>query len=429
MAMKALIVGGGGREHALAWKMARSPRVAEVYVAPGNAGTAEEPKVTNIAIGAENVDALLEFAQRERMDLTIVGPEVPLVRGIADRFTACGLPCFGPSQVAAQLEGSKDFTKQFLARHDIPTARHRTFDSVAAAHGYLDEMGAPIVVKADGLAAGKGVTVAETVQQARRAVDDMLRRQHFGTAGHRVVIEDYLEGEEVSFICIADGEKVRALATSQDHKRAWDGDMGPNTGGMGAYSPAPIVDAKMQNLIMDQIIHPTLRGLKQEGIHYTGFLYAGLMIDPQGEPHVLEFNCRMGDPETQPILMRLQSDLVDLVEATLHGKLDSAGVHWDARTALGVVAAGGGYPGECETGLPIFGLDQADSEQIKVFHAGTAVGKDGGTVVSGGRVLCVTALADGIAAARSAAYASMETIHFSGMHYRRDIGERALHYT
>ncbi len=425
--MKVLIVGGGGREHALAWKVAASPKVTEVYVAPGNAGTAAEPKVTNVAIGTEDIDALLGFAQQEHIDLTVVGPEVPLTLGIVDRFKTSGLPCFGPSQVAAQLEASKSFAKQFLVRQGIPTAQFRSFEDADAANRHIDEVGAPIVIKADGLAAGKGVTVAETVAQAKQAVGEMLQQGRFGAAGSRVVIEEYLEGKEVSFICIVDGEDVVPLATAQDHKRVGDADQGPNTGGMGAYSPAPIIDSAMQYNILNQIIHPTVRGLLQQGIHYTGFLYAGLMISPPGVPQVLEYNCRMGDPETQPILMRLQSDLVELMEAALQGRLKSVTAHWNPQTALSVVAAAGGYPGVYETGAPITGLQNADMEYIKVFHAGTAAGDDGEIVVSGGRVLCVTALADNIAKAQSAAYQAMTDIHFRNMHYRKDIGATALH--
>ncbi len=424
--MKVLIIGGGGREHALAWKIAQSPKVSEVHAAPGNAGTAREPKVTNVAIGAEDIDALLDFARQESMSLTIVGPEAPLTQGIADRFQDQGLPCFGPSQAAARLEGSKEFTKQFLVRNGIPTAQYRSFDEASEANRYIDEVGAPIVVKADGLAAGKGVTVAETVRQARQAVEDMLQNDRFGAAGRRVVIERRLEGEEASFICIVDGDEVLPLATSQDHKRALDGDLGPNTGGMGAYSPAPVVDAEMQNTILTEIIQPTVSGLLREGIHYTGFLYAGLMISPEGLPQVLEFNCRMGDPETQPIMARLRTDLVDLVGAALNGQLGSVRAEWDPRPALGVVAAAGGYPGSYQTGSPITGLDCADCESVKVFHAGTAAGDADETVVSGGRVLCVTALADSIAEAQRRAYESVSKIHFEDMHYRTDIGAGAF---
>ncbi len=427
--MKVLIVGGGGREHALAWKVAESLQVNEVFVAPGNAGTANEPKVSNIDIGAEEIDALLDFAREKRIELTVVGPEAPLTEGIVNRFQEQGLRCFGPSKEAAQLEGSKDFTKQFLVRNQIPTASYLTFESVSDANRYIEEVGAPIVVKADGLAAGKGVIVAESVEQAKQAVSDMLEHNRFGTAGSRVVIEECLEGEEASFICIVDGEDVLPLATSQDHKRALDGDLGPNTGGMGAYSPAPIIDAKMEYTIMTTIIQPTVSGLLREGIRYTGFLYAGLMISPEGVPQVLEFNCRMGDPETQPIMVRLKSDLVDLLSAALNGSLGSVSAEWDPRAALGVVIASGGYPGSYRKGATISGLESPGSNQVKVFHAGSAMNEVGEFTVSGGRVLCVTALGENIAASQHAAYDSIKTIHFEDMHFRTDIGARALHGT
>lgn len=424
--VKVLIVGGGGREHALAWKIATSEKVSSVYVAPGNAGTAREPKVENVAIGADDIDALLEFATTNQIALTVVGPEAPLTKGIVDHFQTAGLACFGPSQLAAQLEGSKDFTKQFLVRHGIPTARYQTFDTLPDANHYIDTVGAPIVVKADGLAAGKGVVVAQTVADAKQAVADMLENDRFGAAGHRVVIEECLEGEEASFICIVDGTDILPMATSQDHKRALDGDKGSNTGGMGAYSPAPIVGSSLENTILERIFQPTVKGLLSEGIRYTGFLYAGLMISPEGTPQVLEFNCRMGDPETQPIMMRLRSDLVDLLLAALRGKLGSTRVNWDRRAAVGVVAAAGGYPGSYITGSPITGIDRMTEADIKVFHAGTAIGNRGETLVSGGRVLCVTALDNGIAAARDAAYKKIANIAFNNMHYRTDIGARAL---
>ncbi len=427
--MKVLIVGGGGREHALAWKVAESSQVNEVFVAPGNAGTANEPKVSNIDIGAEEIDALLDFAREEHIELTVVGPEAPLTEGIVDHFKEQGLRCFGPSKEAAQLEGSKDFTKQFLVRKQIPTASYQTFESVSEANRYIEDVGTPIVVKADGLAAGKGVIVAESVDQARQAVCDMLEHNRFGTAGSRVVIEQCLKGEEASFICIVDGEEVLPLATSQDHKRALDGDLGPNTGGMGAYSPAPIIDAKMEFTIMTSIIQPTVTGLLQEGIRYTGFLYAGLMISPEGVPQVLEFNCRMGDPETQPIMVRLKSDLVDLLSAALDGNLGSVSAKWDHRAALGVVIASGGYPGSYRKGATISGLECPGSDQVKVFHAGTAMNEADEFIVSGGRVLCVTALGENIAASQHAAYESIKAIHFEDMHYRTDIGARALHGT
>ncbi len=424
--MNVLIIGGGGREHALAWKIAQSDQVYEVVVAPGNAGTAREPKVSNIAIGAEDIDALLEFAQENQFVLTVVGPEAPLTMGIVDRFLAEGLACFGPNQSAARLEGSKDFTKQFLMRHSIPTARYQTFDTVREANRYIDTVGAPIVVKADGLAAGKGVVVATSSAQAKQAVEDMLKNDCFGAAGRRVVIEECLTGEEASYICIVDGEDILSMATSQDHKRALDGDRGLNTGGMGAYSPAPVVDGELEKTILTRIFEPTVRGLLDEGIHYTGFLYAGLMIDRHNDPKVLEFNCRMGDPETQPIMMRLQTDLVDLLFAALNGELGSVNAHWDKRAAVAVVAAAEGYPGKYTTGSLISGLDCTDQERIKVFHAGTAIGDQSETLVSGGRVLCVSALADGIGDARTAAYDAMNGISFDNMHYRTDIGERAL---
>ena len=424
--MKVLIVGGGGREHALAWKVAESLQVNEVFVAPGNAGTANEPKVSNIDISAEDIDALLDFALKEHIEMTVVGPEAPLTEGIVNRFQEQGLRCFGPSKEAAQLEGSKDFTKQFLVRNQIATAGYQTFESVSEANRYIEEVGAPIVVKADGLAAGKGVIVSESVEQAKQAVGDMLEHNRFGKAGSRVVIEECLQGEEASFICIVDGEDVLPLATSQDHKRALDGDLGPNTGGMGAYSPAPIIDAKMEYTIMTSIIQPTVTGLLREGIRYTGFLYAGLMISPEGVPQVLEFNCRMGDPETQPIMVRLKSDLVELLSAALKGNLGSVSAKWDPRAALGVVIASGGYPGSYRKGATISGLESPGSDQVKVFHAGTAMNEAGEFTVSGGRVLCVTALGENIATSQHAAYDSIKDIHFEDMQFRTDIGARAL---
>ncbi len=424
--MNVLIIGGGGREHALAWKTACSKQVSQVFVAPGNAGTQLERKVQNVAIGAEDIDALVDFALENKVELTIVGPEAPLTMGIVDRFEEHGLTCFGPNRSAARLEGSKDFTKQFLERHGIATARYRTFDDAADAKRYIDEAGAPIVVKADGLAAGKGVVVAESTEEACRAVDDMLQHNRFGAAGHRVVIEECLQGEEASFICLVDGDDILPMAASQDHKRALDDDRGPNTGGMGAYSPAPIVDAEMEQTIMARIFRPTVRGLLEEGIHYTGFLYAGLMITPQGVPEVLEFNCRMGDPETQPVMMRLRTDLVDLIVAAVQGKLGSVSATWDARAAVGVVAAAGGYPGSYSSGSVIRGIEHQGSAHSKVFHAGTSLSDTGEIITAGGRVLCVTALADSIAAARNDAYESIGTISFEKMHYRSDIGARAL---
>ncbi len=422
--LKVLIVGGGGREHALAWKAAQSSRVAQVFVAPGNAGTAHEPKVRNVPIGADCVDKLLSYAQREKIDLTIIGPEVPLVLGVVDAFRGAGLRCFGPTRVAAQLEGSKAFAKDFLARHGIPTAAYRSFTQVDPAIDFIHMLGAPLVVKADGLAAGKGVIIAQTKDEAIAAVRDMLAGQAFGEAGSRVVIEEFLTGEEASFIVMVDGEHALALATSQDHKRLLDGDAGPNTGGMGAYSPAPVVTPALHERVMREVIMPTVRGMAAEGTPYTGFLYAGLMIGPDGTPKVLEYNCRFGDPETQPILLRLQSDLMDLVEAALEGQLDRIEARWDARTALGVVMAAEGYPGAYRKGDAITGLP-ADASDCKVFHAGTAEQK-GRIVTQGGRVLCVTALGETVQQAATRAYAAVERIQWPGAQYRRDIGARAL---
>jgi phosphoribosylamine--glycine ligase len=422
--LKVLIVGGGGREHALAWKVAQSARVAQVYVAPGNAGTAREPKVRNVPIAAESVQEILAFAQRERIDLTIIGPEAPLVLGIVDTFRAAGLRCFGPTRTAAQLEGSKAFAKDFLARHHIPTAAYRTFTQIDLAVDYIRALGAPLVVKADGLAAGKGVIIAQSQDEAIAAVHDMLAGQAFGEAGSRVVIEEFLAGEEASFIVMVDGEHALALATSQDHKRLRDGDAGPNTGGMGAYSPAPVVTPAVHERVMREVIMPTVRGMAAEGTPYTGFLYAGLMIAPDGTLKVLEYNCRFGDPETQPILLRLQSDLVDLVEAALDKRLDLVEALWDARMALGVVMAAEGYPGAYRKGDAITGLP-LDAADCKVFHAGTGE-KDGRVVTQGGRVLCVTALGKTVRDAATRAYATVERIQWPGAQYRRDIGARAL---
>ena len=423
--MKVLIVGSGGREHALAWKCAQSGRVSRILVAPGNAGTALEDKVSNVDVGAENIEGLLELAREQSVDLTIIGPEVPLVDGIVDRFDAAGLKCFGPTADAAQLEGSKAFTKNFLERHGIPTAAYRNVDDLDDALEYIRSQGAPIVVKADGLAAGKGVIVARTVAEAEEAVRGMLSGNSFGDAGARVVIEEFLEGEEASFIVITDGENILPLASSQDHKARDEGDTGPNTGGMGAYSPAPVVDAGMQERILELVIRPTLRGLRDDGINYTGFLYAGLMITPDGTPKVIEFNCRMGDPETQPIMVRLRSDLVDICEATLDGRLAEVEADWDSRASLGVVMAAGGYPGSYGKGKVISGLDAEVPGDTKVFHAGTST--DGGEVVtSGGRVLCVVGLGDSVADARDAAYARVRSIDWDDAYYRRDIGHRAI---
>jgi phosphoribosylamine--glycine ligase len=423
--MQVLIIGGGGREHALAWKVAQSPRVIRVYVAPGNAGTAIEPKCHNVAIGAEDVDGLLKFAQGNLIDLTIVGPEAPLVLGVVDRFQAVGLRIFGPTRDGARLEGSKAFAKDFLARHEIPTAAYGNFTDIAAAEAFIRNHGAPIVVKADGLAAGKGVIIAQTVNQACVAVRDMLAGNAFGEAGHRVVVEEFLEGEEASFIVMADGEHALALATSQDHKRVGDGDTGPNTGGMGAYSPAPVVTPALHERVMREVIRPTIRGLKSEGLPYTGFLYAGLMIDRHGAPRVLEFNCRFGDPETQPVMLRLQSDLVALIDAALDAELDAVEAEWDPRAALGVVMAAGGYPGSYAKGDVIAGLPAHDEPDCKVFHAGTLL-KDGQVVTSGGRVLCVTALGDTVGAAQRRAYQLVREIRWAGAQYRTDIGFRAI---
>ena len=428
--MKVLVIGGGGREHALAWKAAQSTRVEVVYVAPGNAGTARETKLENVAIGAEDIDALLAFAQEQTIDLTIVGPEAPLVAGIVDRFQTAGLRCFGPSQAAAQLEGSKAFTKDFLARHHIPTAAYQTFTEIDPALAYLNAQGAPIVIKADGLAAGKGVIVAMTEAEAEAAIRDMLAGNAFGEAGHRVVIEEFLEGEEASFIVMVDGKNILPMATSQDHKRVGDGDSGPNTGGMGAYSPAPVVTAAVHARILREVIEPTVHGMASEGHPYTGFLYAGLMIDAAGAPKVIEYNCRFGDPETQPIMLRLQSDLTELCDAALDGRLNEVDAHWDARASLGVVLAAGGYPSDYAKGDVISGLDAADSASAngtqKVFHAGTTNNAQGDVVTSGGRVLCATALGNTVAEAQAKAYAVAELIQWHGCFMRRDIGYRAI---
>jgi len=417
-----LVIGGGGREHALAWKLAQSPRVARVFVAPGNAGTAAEAGLANVALST-NAD-LVAFAQQQRIALTVVGPEAPLAAGVVDAFRAAGLRIFGPTRDAAQLESSKDFAKAFMARHGIPTGRYATFTRAAAAHRYVDEQGAPIVVKADGLAAGKGVVVATTADEAHAAIDAMLVGNALGDAGARVVIEEFLAGEEASFIVMVDGRNVLPLASSQDHKRLHDDDRGPNTGGMGAYSPAPVVTPAMHARIMREVILPAVAAMAADGMPYTGFLYAGVMIDATGTPRVLEFNCRMGDPETQPIVMRLKSDLVDLVLHAVNGTLDAAEPEWDRRAALGVVIAAAGYPENPRSGAVITGLP-ADLPDTKVFHAGTRQ-RDGDVVVAGGRVLCVTALGDSVKQAQRAAYAAIAGIHFDGMQYRRDIGHRAL---
>ncbi|MFQ6004005.1 MAG: phosphoribosylamine--glycine ligase [Woeseia sp.] len=423
--MKVLVVGGGGREHALAWKCAQSRKVTEVIVAPGNAGTAKEANLRNVAIAADDIDGLLDLAEAETVGLTIVGPEAPLVAGIVDRFMEQGRPCFGPTAGAAQLEGSKAFAKDFLARHDIPTAAYATFAELGPALDYIREQGAPIVVKADGLAAGKGVIVAATTGEAERAATDMLGAGSFGDAGRKIVVEEFLQGEEVSFIVMTDGKSILPLATSQDHKARDEGDTGPNTGGMGAYSPAPVVTPVLEKRIMDEIIRPTIDGLAAEGISYLGFLYAGLIIGRSGAPRVLEFNCRFGDPETQPILARLQSDLVDLCLAANEGDLAGNSIQWDPRAALGVVMAAGGYPGSYRKGDRISGLPDETSGAVKVFHAGTALDGDD-VVTSGGRVLCVVGLGDTVAAARDTAYAAVERINWKDVFFRRDIGHRAI---
>ncbi|CEA01985.1 phosphoribosylamine--glycine ligase [Pseudomonas saudimassiliensis] len=422
--MNVLIIGSGGREHALAWKVAQDERVEKVFVAPGNAGTATEAKCENVAIDVLELDKLADFAAAN-VALTIVGPEAPLVAGVVDLFRERGLKCYGPTAGAAQLEGSKAFTKDFLARHAIPTAAYANFTEVEPALTYLREQGAPIVIKADGLAAGKGVIVAMTLEEAEAAVTDMLAGNAFGDAGSRVVIEEFLEGEEASFIVMVDGENVLPMATSQDHKRVGDGDTGPNTGGMGAYSPAPVVTDAVHQRVMDEVIWPTVRGMAAEGNVYTGFLYAGLMIDPSGAPKVIEFNCRFGDPETQPIMLRLQSSLVELVEAALAGELDRTEAHWDPRPSLGVVLAAGGYPGDYRKGIAINGLEQAVSPLGKVFHAGTSL-TNGAVVTQGGRVLCATALGDNVKAAQQNAYALATRINWDGCFYRSDIGYRAI---
>ena len=424
--MKVLVIGGGGREHALAWKLAQSPRVQQVYVAPGNGGTARDRRLVNIGLTA--VDALADFAEAEKIALTVVGPEAPLAAGVVDAFRARGLRIFGPTKAAAQLESSKAFAKDFMQRHGIPTAAYDTFTDAAAAHAYVDRIGAPIVVKADGLAAGKGVVVAMTLEEAHQAVDWMLEGNSLGVqhnaGGARVVIEECLQGEEASFIVLADGKNVVSLATSQDHKRLQDGDAGPNTGGMGAYSPAPVVTPNVHARVMQEIINPTLAGMARDGIPYTGFLYAGLMIDEQGRPKTLEFNCRMGDPETQPIMMRLKSDLVEVLMHATDQTLDQVELQWDRRFALGVVMAAAGYPLDPRKGDVITGLP-ADSDDAVVFHAGTAE-QDGQIVVTGGRVLCVTALGDSAKLAQQRAYDFAAGIHFDGMQMRRDIGWRAI---
>ena len=421
--MKVLVIGGGGREHALAWKIAQSQRVETVFVAPGNPGMAEEPKCRNVPISATNVAELVAFAADNAVDLTVVGPEAPLVEGVVDTFRDAGLAIFGPTQKAAQLEGSKAFAKDFMERHGIPTATYRVFDTAAPAIDFVHEHGAPVVVKADGLAAGKGVIVAQSIEEAEAAIRDIFGGQ-FGAAGARVVVESFLEGEEASFIVMVDGEHILPMASSQDHKARDEGDKGPNTGGMGAYSPAPVLDDAMIAKVMEQVIEPTVKGMALDGLPYTGFLYAGLMIGSDGEPQVLEFNCRFGDPETQPVLMRLDSDLVDLVEAGVNGTLDKVSAEWTEKAAVGVVLASAGYPESSSKGDVITGLDQLP-EGVKAFHAGTAE-KDGQIVTNGGRVLCITALGETVEAAQQAAYAGVDKVSFEGGFCRRDIGWRAI---
>ncbi len=420
--MKILVIGSGGREHALAWKLAQSPRIQKIIVAPGNAGTAREHNCENAL--ASNVGEWLALARNEKVGFTVVGPEVPLAAGVVDAFRAEGLKIFGPTQAAAQLESSKDFAKAFMQRHGIPTSNYQTFTDASAAHNYVDAIGAPIVVKADGLASGKGVVVAQTNDEAHAAIDMMLADNKYGAAGARVVIEEFMHGEEASFIVMVDGKNILAMATSQDHKRLLDGDQGPNTGGMGAYSPAPVVTPAVNARIMREIIQPTVSGMAKDGISYTGFLYAGVMIDEAGAPRVVEFNCRFGDPETQPVMMRLKTDLVDLIEHGINGTLDQINAEWDRRVALGVVMAAGGYPDAPRSGDVIAALP-ADVADAKVFHAGTALA-DGNVVSSGGRVLCVTALGDKVSIAQKRAYEVADQVQFAGAQMRRDIGWRAI---
>ncbi|MEW8523779.1 MAG: phosphoribosylamine--glycine ligase [Candidatus Thiodiazotropha endolucinida] len=423
--MNILVIGSGGREHALAWKAAQSDLTDKVFVAPGNAGTALEKKLENVEIDADSIDELIEFAKANQIGLTIVGPEAPLVNGIVNAFETAGLRCFGPSKDAAQLEGSKSFTKDFLARHGIPSGSYRTFTEIDAALTYINQVGAPIVIKADGLAAGKGVIVAMDISTAESAVRDMLAGNAFGEAGHRVVIEEYLEGEEASFIVMADGSHILPMATSQDHKRVGDGDTGLNTGGMGAYSPAPVVDDTIYERIMQQVIRPTVKGMAEEGMPYTGFLYAGLMITADGTPKVIEYNCRFGDPETQPIMLRMRSDLVAHCLAALDGRLDRERTEWDSRASVGIVLAAGGYPGPYEKGKVISGLPESGDPSCKVFHAGTGLDDDR-VVTTGGRVLCATALGESVTSAQQSAYALTRSIHWDDVYYRTDIAYRAI---
>jgi phosphoribosylamine--glycine ligase len=420
-----LVIGSGGREHALGWKIAQSDQVSRVFVAPGNAGTALENKLENIDIGVEDLEGLLNFARKNNVALTLVGPEVPLVMGVVDQFTDAGMRCFGPTKDAAQLEGSKAFTKDFLARHDIPTAAYGNFTEIDDAIAYVKQQGAPIVIKADGLAAGKGVILAQTEQQAIDAIEDMLAGNAFGDAGHRVVVEAFLEGEEASFIVMADGKNILPLASSQDHKARDNGDLGPNTGGMGAYSPAPVVTPEMHDRIMQQVIEPTIKGMADEGHPFTGFLYAGVMIDSDGIPKVLEYNVRFGDPETQPIMMRLKSDLVELMNAALDGELDTAEAEWDSRAALGVVLAAGGYPDHYSKGDVISGLTAQSDANAKIFHAGTSVQGDD-VVTSGGRVLCAVGLGETVTEAQQVAYDLTHSITWNKVYFRDDIGHRAV---
>lgn len=424
--MKILIIGAGGREHALGWKAAQNPNVETVYVAPGNAGTALEPKLENINIGVEDIDALVAFAKEKNIKLTIVGPEAPLVIGVVDAFRSEGIAIFGPTKDAAQLEGSKAFTKDFLARHKIPTADYANFTEIEPALAYVREKGAPIVIKADGLAAGKGVIVAMTLQEAEDAIQDMLADNAFGEAGSRVVVEEFLDGEEASFIVMVDGSSVLPMATSQDHKRVGDKDTGPNTGGMGAYSPAPVVTPEIHERVLEEVIYPTVRGMDAEGYPYTGFLYAGLMIMADGTPKVIEYNCRFGDPETQPIMMRMQSDLVELCLMAIDEKLDEAESHWDPRASIGIVLAAGGYPADYAKGDVISLPSGAEVEGEKIFHAGTSNNEAGEVVTSGGRVLCATALGNTVSEAQQRAYELAKQVSWNGMFHRNDIGYRAI---
>ena len=425
--MNVLIIGSGGREHALAWKAAQSTKVEQVYVAPGNAGTELEPNIENVNISVDNIAGMVEFAKQNDIGLTIIGPEAPLVMGVVDTFKEAGLRCFGPSKAAAQLEGSKTFTKDFLARHNIPTAAYGTFTDVSAAIDYLNKQSFPIVIKADGLAAGKGVIIAENLDQAKATVEDMLAGNKFGEAGHRVVVEEFLQGEEASFIVIADGKNIVPMATSQDHKARDDGDTGPNTGGMGAYSPAPVVTSEIYDRVMKEVIEPTVNGMAEEGHPYTGFLYAGLMIDSNGTPKVLEYNCRFGDPETQPIMMRMQSDLVELCNHAIDGNLANTTTQWDDRVSVGIVMAAGGYPDSYDKGDVIEGLPPVGENEnnCKVFHAGTK-SVDGKVATNGGRVLCVVALGNSVKQAQIDAYQLVKQIHWSNVYYRNDIGHRAI---